>query len=109
VIDLSMGWAGPHATRHLADLGADIIKVESCERFDWWRSWEATPEWIADDGAEKSVQFNTMNRGKRAVTLDLEHPEGRALFLRLVAGAHAVIENFSAGVLPKLGSTMSNW
>lgn len=103
VIDLSMGWAGPLATRHLADLGAEIIKIESCTRFDWWRSWEATPEWIADDGAEKSVQFNTMNRGKLGVTLDLEHPEGRALLLRLVAGAHAVVENFSAGVLPKLG------
>jgi crotonobetainyl-CoA:carnitine CoA-transferase CaiB-like acyl-CoA transferase len=102
IVDLSMGWAGPLATRHLADLGADVIKVESCERFDWWRSWEATPEWIADDGAEKSVQFNVMNRGKRAITLDLEDPEGRALLLRLVAGADAVIENFSAGVLPKL-------
>jgi crotonobetainyl-CoA:carnitine CoA-transferase CaiB-like acyl-CoA transferase len=102
IVDLSMGWAGPQATRHLADLGADVIKVESCERFDWWRSWEATPEWIADAGAEKSVQFNTMNRNKRAVTLDLEASEGRALLLRLVAGAHAVIENYSAGVLPKL-------
>lgn len=102
IVDLSMGWAGPLATRHLADMGADVIKVESCERFDWWRSWEATPEWIADDGAEKSVQFNVMNRGKRAITLDLEDPEGRALLLRLVAGADAVVENFSAGVLPKL-------
>jgi crotonobetainyl-CoA:carnitine CoA-transferase CaiB-like acyl-CoA transferase len=102
VIDLSMGWAGPLATRHLADLGADVIKVESCERFDWWRSWEATPAWIADDGAEKSVQFNVMNRGKRGITLDLEDPEGRDLLLRLVADADAVIENFSAGVLPKL-------
>ena len=103
VIDLSMGWAGPLAARHLADLGADIIKVESCERFDWWRSWEATPEWIASDGAEKSVSFNTMNRGKRAITLDFEDPDGRALLLQLVAGAHAVVENFSAGVLPKFG------
>ena len=48
IIDLSMGWAGPLACRQLADMGADVIKVESCERFDWWRSWEATPEWIAD-------------------------------------------------------------
>ena len=41
IIDLSMGWAGPLATRNLADMGAQVIKVESCERFDWWRSWEA--------------------------------------------------------------------
>ena len=83
IVDLSMGWAGPLACRHLADLGADVIKVESCERFDWWRSWEATEEWIADDGAEKSVAFNMVNRNKRAITLDLEHPEGRDLFLQL--------------------------
>ena len=102
IIDLSMGWAGPLATRHLADLGAEVIKVEGCERFDWWRSWEATPEWIADDGAEKAAAFNTVNRNKRDVTLDLEHPDGRALLLRLVASAHAVVENYSGGVLPKL-------
>lgn len=103
IIDLSMGWAGPLAARHMADMGADVIKVESCERFDWWRSWEATPEWIADDGAEKSVAFNTVNRNKRNITLDLEHPEGRDLLLRLVAKANAVVENYSANVLPKLG------
>ena len=102
IIDLSMGWAGPLAARHLADLGADVIKVESCERFDWWRSWEATPEWIADDGAEKSTAFNMVNRNKRNITLDLEHPEGRQLLLDLVAGANAVVENYSGGVLPKL-------
>lgn len=102
IIDLSMGWAGPLACRHLADMGADVIKVESCERFDWWRSWEATPEWIADDGAEKSVAFNMVNRNKRAITLDLEHPEGRRLLLELVKTAHAVVENYSGDVMHKL-------
>jgi len=102
IIDLSMGWAGPLACRHLADMGADVIKIESCERFDWWRSWEATPEWIADNGAEKSTAFNMVNRNKRDVTLDLEHPEGRALLLRLAATANAVVENYSGSVLPKL-------
>lgn len=102
IIDLSMGWAGPLAARHMADMGADVIKIESCERFDWWRSWEATPEWIADDGAEKSTAFNTVNRNKRNVTLDLEHPEGRELLLRLVSTANAVVENYSGSVLPKL-------
>ena len=97
-----MGWAGPVACRQLADMGADVIKVESCERFDWWRSWEATPEWIEDDGAEKSSAFNMVNRNKRAITLDLEDPSGREILLRLVESAHAVVENFSGAVLPKL-------
>ena len=102
IIDLSMGWAGPLAARHMADMGAEVIKIESCERFDWWRSWEATPEWIADDGAEKSTAFNLVNRNKLNVTLDLEHPRGRELFLDLVRDAHAVVENFSGSVMPKL-------
>lgn len=105
VIDLSMGWAGPLAARHLADLGADVIKVESCERFDWWRSWEATPEWIADQGAEKAVSFNMVNRNKRAITLDLEGTDGRSLLLDLVKDAHVILENYSAGVLPQLNLT----
>ena len=103
VIDLSMGWAGPLAARHLADMGAQVIKVESCERFDWWRSWEATPEWIEDDGAEKSVAFNMVNRNKKNLTLDLENPHGRALLLDLVKEANVVVENYSGAVLPKLG------
>ena len=102
IVDLSMGWAGPLAARHLADMGAQVIKIESLERFDWWRSWEATPEWIEDDGAEKSVAFNMVNRNKLNVTLDLEDLRGRDLLLKLVAGANAVVENYSGGVLPKL-------
>ena len=102
IVDLSMGWAGPLAARHLADMGAQVIKIESLERFDWWRSWEATPEWIEDDGAEKSVAFNMVNRNKLNVTLDLEDARGRDLLLKLVAGANAVVENYSGGVLPKL-------
>jgi crotonobetainyl-CoA:carnitine CoA-transferase CaiB-like acyl-CoA transferase len=102
IIDLSMGWAGPLATRNLADMGAQVIKVESCERFDWWRSWEATQGWIADDGAEKSPQYLYVNRNKQDITLDLENPRGRELLLQLVATADALVENYSGGVLPKL-------
>jgi len=58
VVDLSMGWAGPLAARHLADMGADVVKVEGCARFDWWRGWEATQAWIDEDGAEKNPAFN---------------------------------------------------
>jgi crotonobetainyl-CoA:carnitine CoA-transferase CaiB-like acyl-CoA transferase len=103
VIDLSMGWAGPLAARHLADMGAEVIKVESCERFDWWRGWEATPEWIAQNAAEQSPSFNTVNRNKLDVTLDLASADGAALLKRLVAIADVMVENYSAGVLPKLG------
>ncbi len=103
VVDLSMGWAGPLAARHLADMGAEVIKVESCARFDWWRGWEATRKWIDGGGAEKSVAFNTVNRNKRGITLDLAKPRGNALLKRLVAESDVVVENYSAGVLPKLG------
>ena len=102
IIDLSMGWAGPLATRNLADMGAQVIKIESCERFDWWRSWEATQAWIADNGAEKSPQYLYVNRNKQDITLDLENPRGRELLLQLVATADALVENYSGGVLPKL-------
>ena len=103
IVDLSMGWAGPLATRHLADMGAEILKVESCQRADWWRGWETSQAWVDDDMAEKAVPFNTVNRNKLDITLDLTREEGVDLLKRLVAQADAVIENFSGGVLPKLG------
>lgn len=103
VIDLSMGWAGPLAARHLADMGADVIKVEGCVRFDWWRGWEATQEWIDEGGAEKNPAFNMVNRNKRDITLDLSTATGSDLLKRLVAISDVVVENYSAGVLPKLG------
>lgn len=102
IIELGMGWAGPLCCRHLADLGAEVIKVEGCSNFDWWRSWEATSEWIADNGAEKSTAFNTVNRNKLGVTLDLQHPDGRDLLLKLAGESHGVVENFSVETLPKL-------
>jgi crotonobetainyl-CoA:carnitine CoA-transferase CaiB-like acyl-CoA transferase len=103
VIDLSMGWAGPLCGRHLADNGADVIKVESCQYFDWWRGWEATRAWVDDHGQEKAASFNMVNRNKRGITLNLEDPRGKALLKRLVSVADAVVENYSGGVLPKLG------
>ena len=103
VVDLSMGWAGPLAARHLADMGADVIKVEGCVRFDWWRGWEATEEWINEGGAEKSSAFNMVNRNKRDVTLDLSTERGSDLLKRLVAISDVVVENYSAAVLTKLG------
>jgi crotonobetainyl-CoA:carnitine CoA-transferase CaiB-like acyl-CoA transferase len=103
VVDLSMGWAGPFASRMLADLGAEVIKVESPSYPDWWRGTLYTEEFYRDRLYEKSAHFNLMNRNKRGITLDLTHPEGRRLLLDLVRHADAVIENYSAEVLPKLG------
>lgn len=102
IVDLSMGWAGPLATRHLADMGAEVIKIESCERFDWFRGWEASQRWIDEGGPEKNPPFNCLNRNKLDVTLDLGTGKGRALLLALVAAADAVVENFAGSVLPKL-------
>lgn len=103
VIDLTMGWAGPLAARTLADFGAEIIKVESTGYPDWWRGANFTEAFYRDRLYEKNSNFNLMNRNKLGITLDLTRPEGKQLLLQLVEGADAVIENYSAEVLPKLG------
>jgi crotonobetainyl-CoA:carnitine CoA-transferase CaiB-like acyl-CoA transferase len=102
VVDFSMGWAGPLCTRQLADLGADVIKIESDIHYDWWRGWE--PPGASDPPQYELVPyFNAMNRGKRGVSLDLTNPEGAARAKALVAEADIVIENYAPGVMAKLG------
>ena len=103
ILDLSMGWAGPLATRHLADLGAEVIKIESRRHFDWWRGWDASPKAIAERVIERAPGFNAENRNKLGITLDLSDPRGSELFKRLVAVSDAVIENYAADVMKKLG------
>jgi crotonobetainyl-CoA:carnitine CoA-transferase CaiB-like acyl-CoA transferase len=103
IVDLSMGWAGPVCTRNLADLGADVIKVEACGYPDWWRGVDNRPETVAQRLYEKSNRFNIMNRNKRAITLDLTVPDGVTLAKALVKRADAVIENYSSGVLRNFG------
>ena len=98
-----MGWAGPVCTRNLADLGADVIKIEACGYPDWWRGVDNRIETVTQRLYEKSHRFNIMNRGKRAITLDLTVPQGVALAKALVKNADAVIENYSAEVLRKFG------
>ena len=102
IIDLSMGWAGPVATKNAADLGAKVIKVEGCVRFDWFRSWEATQEWIDNNGAEKALNFVHFNRNKLGVTIEYEKKAGYELLVRLLKKADAVLENYSGGVMSKL-------
>lgn len=103
VVDLTMGWAGPLATRTLADLGADVIKVEACQYPDWWRGVDNRPAALEAMRHEKTGRFVVMNRNKRGITLDLTTPEGVEIVRRLVADADLVVENYSSGVLPKLG------
>ncbi len=103
IIDLSMGWAGPLCTRQMADLGADVIKVEACGYPDWWRGTSQSMVEYEQQLYEKLPRFLAMNRNKRGITLDLTSPRGAELLKELVRGADAVVENYSSQVLPKLG------
>lgn len=103
IVDLAMGWAGPLVTRQLADLGAEVIKVEACQYPDWWRGVDNRPIYVEQLLYEKRPPFLVMNRNKLGLTLDLTAPEGAALVKRLVARADAVVENYARDVLPKLG------
>ncbi len=103
VIDLTMGWAGPVGTRQVADLGAEVIKVEGRAYPDWWRGADYSDEGIAAFGYEKPLYFNWVNRNKIGITLDLTRPEGVALLLGLVKTADAVVENYGTGVLEGFG------
>jgi crotonobetainyl-CoA:carnitine CoA-transferase CaiB-like acyl-CoA transferase len=102
VVDFTMGWAGPFATRMLGDLGADVVKVESVSHPDWWRGWEPSAD--ADPPLiEVQPHFNAMNRNKRGVSVDLQTAEGQAVARALIERADVVIDNYAAGVLDKLG------
>jgi len=103
VVDFSMGWAGPICTRTLADLGADVIKIEAIQYPDWWRGVDRRPAYVLEQMYEKSVRYCIMNRNKRGITLDLTRPKGLALAKRLLADADLVVDNYSVEVLPKLG------
>jgi crotonobetainyl-CoA:carnitine CoA-transferase CaiB-like acyl-CoA transferase len=97
VVDLSRVLAGPYCTMVLADLGADVVKVERPEGGDETRSWG--PPFAGGEAA----YYLSVNRGKRSCAIDLSQPEGRELALELCAGADAVIENFKVGGADKLG------
>ncbi len=103
IVDLAMGWAGPICTRNMADLGADVIKVEACGYHDWWRGTSTRMSDFEQQLYEKQPRFIALNHNKRAITLDLTSAEGARLLKELVRGADAVVENYSSEVLPKLG------
>ncbi|MCP1838507.1 crotonobetainyl-CoA:carnitine CoA-transferase CaiB-like acyl-CoA transferase [Bradyrhizobium sp. USDA 4524] len=103
VIDFSMGWAGPLCTRMLADLGAEVIKVEAIQYPDWWRGLNRPAGFVAGRMYEKAIRFCMMNRNKYGITLDLKRTQGLDLAKRLLAEADIVVDNYSVDVLPKLG------
>lgn len=105
VVDFSMGWAGPMVTFNLACMGADVIKVESHTHFDWWRGSRPPGDGDGMGLHERSHVFNTTNRGKRGLALDLTNEEGRNIALDLIATADVMVENYAAGVIEKLGLT----
>ncbi|EEW26814.1 CaiB/BaiF CoA transferase family protein [Rhodobacter ferrooxidans] len=100
VVELARILAGPWAGQTLADLGAEVIKVEAPEGDDT-RRWG--PPFIDHEGERSAAYFHATNRGKRSVVCDFRTPEGQALVRALVADADVVIENFKVGGLAKYG------
>src|SRR5579859_6591084 len=111
VLDLSRVWAGPLASRILGDLGADVVRVEA--------TWSRGPKAVSDTYAARTGRyphgkagrrpwnregmFNKFNRNKRAITLELDTPEGKRCFEQLVRISDVVLENYSPRVMPQLG------
>lgn len=104
VLDLSRVLAGPWCTQNLADLGADVIKVEKPGEGDDTRHWG--PPFARDqDGQDtlESAYFISINRNKRSITVDISKPEGQELIRQLVKDSDVVIENYKVGQLKKYG------
>jgi crotonobetainyl-CoA:carnitine CoA-transferase CaiB-like acyl-CoA transferase len=97
VLDLSRVLAGPYCTMLLADLGADVVKVERPGAGDDTRAWG--PPYAGGEAA----YFLALNRGKRSVAVDLARPEGQEVVQRLARSADVVVENFRAGTAERLG------
>src|SRR5688572_2914991 len=96
VLDFTHVLAGPFCTRLLADLGADVVRVESSKHPD--HPWQSS--YISDD--QRHASYLNTNRSKRSISIDLKNAAGQKLALKLAAAADVVIENFSAGVMGRL-------
>jgi len=96
VLDLATIFAGPSACRHLADFGADVIKVERPDHGDGARH-------LGECDGEDSFYWRIVGRNKRPIELDLKHPAGREVLMRLVRSADVLVENFRPGTLERLG------
>ena len=104
VLDLSRVLAGPWCTQTLADLGADVIKVERPVAGDDTRHW-GPPFLPRDDGqaTQEASYFTACNRNKRSVTIDMSTPDGQQLIRQMAAGADVLVENFKVGGLAQYG------
>ena len=96
VLDLTRLLPGPVATLHLADLGAEVIKIEDPQVGDYART-------LGTGQGEDSAYFRMINRNKQGLRLDLKQPQGVEVFLRLAATADVIVESFRPGVMDKLG------
>ena len=103
IIDLTVAIAGPVATSLLADLGAEVIRVEPPFARPLHVDIAPLVAGAADRPYNRIVSYNDLHRGKRAITLDISRREGRDVLLRLAAVSDAVVENMSPRVLPSLG------
>jgi crotonobetainyl-CoA:carnitine CoA-transferase CaiB-like acyl-CoA transferase len=104
VLDLSRVLAGPWASQLLADLGAEVVKVEKPGSGDDTRHWG--PPWLADGAGQptpEAAYYLCTNRNKRSLTVDMTTPEGQAIIRELAAAADVVIENFKVGGLVPYG------
>ena len=104
VLDLSRVLAGPWASQVLADLGAEVIKVERPGSGDDTRGWG--PPYLRDRAGREtseSAYFLSANRGKKSVTIDIARPEGQALVRRLAGVSDVLLENFKVGTMARLG------
>lgn len=110
VVDMTQAWAGPYATKFLADMGAEVIKVESTRRPDAERMAvgpRRSPLYPDYEPGERffnrKAEFVEYNRNKLSMTLDLTAPAGVALFTTLAQVSDVVVENFSVGVMDRFG------
>jgi crotonobetainyl-CoA:carnitine CoA-transferase CaiB-like acyl-CoA transferase len=100
VVDFSWIVAGPQATRILADLGAEVIRVENESHLDSMRAGAQLGENVTYNG---SGTFNNLNRNKLGITANLNHPRGREVVEKLIAISDLIVENFSAGAFERMG------
>src|SRR5579864_5691663 len=103
VLELARILAGPWAGQLLADLGADVIKVERAGAGDDTRAWGPPFVEAADGGHLSAAYFHCTNRGKRSIEADFTTPEGQRIVKKLVARSDVLIENFKVGGLKKFG------
>jgi crotonobetainyl-CoA:carnitine CoA-transferase CaiB-like acyl-CoA transferase len=104
VLDLTMAWAGPYGTRLLADVGAEVIKIESTGNWDVLRALNGQRPDV-ERVWDKSPYFNAINRNKYGCALDLSKPGGREVFIRLAEVSDVVIDNYRAEVMDNFGLT----